>query len=261
MLKNIIFFLFISFFIFSCVSNKKIIYLQNKAISHDSVGNASLYKRFTYKVQINDIIQVNVRSKNPSAASFFNIIENNTGQIAISEVTNYLNGYSVDELGSINIPNIGKIMVVGLTIDEIKVLVETRVKEYINDAFVVVKLSGINYSVIGVANRPGRYILYSNQLTIFEAIANAGDLQDIANRRKIKLIRQYPDGIRSHLLDLTDKEIISSPYYFIQPNDLIYIQPLKVRSLGIGTTGFSTLQGVVTVLSVILLVITLSRYK
>ncbi len=261
MLKNIILQLFIIFFTFSCVSNKKIIYLQNKAISQDSVGNASLYKRFTYKVQINDIIQVVVRSKNPIAAGFFNIVESSNGQTGLSEVTNYLNGYSVSDSGSINIPNIGKIKVIGLTTDEIKVLVEARLKEYINDAFVIVKLSGINFSVIGVVNRPGRYILYSNQLTIFEAIANAGDLPDLANRRNIKLIRQYPDGIREHLLDLTDKDVISSPYYFIQPNDLIYIEPLKIRSLGIGTTGFSTLQGVVSVLSVILIVVTLSRYK
>lgn len=261
MLKNLIFLLFIIFFTFSCVSNKKIIYLQNKAISQDSVGNVSLYKRFTYKVQINDIIQVVVRSKSPIAASFFNIVESSNGIGGISEGSNYINGYSVSDSGSINIPNIGQIKVVGLTIDAIKVLVEAKVKEYINDAFVIVKLSGINFSVIGVVNRPGRYIIYSNQLTIFEALANAGDLPDIANRQKVKLIRQYPDGIRTHLLDLTDKDVISSPYYFIQPNDLIYIQPLKIRSIGIGTTGFSALQGVVSVLSVILLVITLSRYR
>jgi polysaccharide export outer membrane protein len=101
-----------------------------------------------------------------------------------------------------------------------------------------------------------------SHVTIFEAIANAGDLTIIANREKALLIRQYPGGSKVHEIDLTNKQIMNSPYYFIQPNDQLYLEPLPVRQFGgnLGVTGFQTFNGVLSALSSILLIyITINR--
>ena len=88
-----------------------------------------------------------------------------------------------------------------------------------------------------------------NQATIFEAIALCGDLNVVARRDQIRLIRQYPDGTRIHKLNLLDQSIIGSPYYFIQPNDVIYAEPLPQKAWGIGVTGAQTLGTIVSTLS------------
>jgi polysaccharide export outer membrane protein len=88
-----------------------------------------------------------------------------------------------------------------------------------------------------------------NQVTIFEAIALGGDLNAVANREDVKLIRQYPEGTRVHRLNLLDQSIVGSPHYFIQPNDVIYVEPLPQRSWGIGVTGAQTLTTIMSTLS------------
>ena len=102
-----------------------------------------------------------------------------------------------------------------------------------------------------------------NQVTIFEAIALGGDLSLVANRQDIRLIRQHPDGTKIHSVNLLDESVVGSPYYFIQPNDVLYAQPLPQRSWGIGITGAQTLNTIVSTLStsaaLILSVISLSR--
>lgn len=93
---------------------------------------------------------------------------------------------------------------------------------------------------------PGQRVVFQNQLNIVEAIANAGDLSELANRAAIKLVRQYPEGYKIHLIDLTDVSVFNSPYFYIQPNDLIYVEPLRIRSLGRSTTGIEAFRDVVS---------------
>jgi polysaccharide export outer membrane protein len=249
----------------SCISNKKIYYLQNKEFSKkkdiekDTATYFSTYKRFQHRIQINDNLQIFVRSKSENAALFFNKTDISSQSTLGGDFSLYLNGYVVNDSGMVEIPNLSKFKVVGLTIPEARELITKEAKKYINDPIVQIALTGINFSVLGEVQRPNRLRIFQHQVTIFEAIAEAGDLKEIANRRKVKLVRQYHDGVRVHIVDLTDRNIINSPYYFIQPNDVIYVRPMKIRELGVGTTGFSTIQAVITVLSVVGLIYTLTR--
>ena len=114
-----------------------------------------------------------------------------------------------------------------------------------------VKLTGLRFTVTGDVGRTGTQTLFQERVNIFEAIANAGDIEMTGNREDVMIIRQYPQGEKIHHLNLLDIEIMKSPYYYIQPNDVIYVKPLKQKSWGFGVTGRETLITFVSVLSLL----------
>jgi polysaccharide export outer membrane protein len=161
----------------------------------------------------------------------------------------YINGYSVSPDGEVDIPFIGQVYVQGLTLNEAHDVINTKVKELFSNYHLQVKLGGVRFSALGEFNRPGKHAVMQNQVTIFEAIALCGDLSAVANRKSIKVIRQYPEGSRVHHVNLLDQSVIGSSFYFIQPNDVIYAQPLPQRAWGFGVTGAETLTTIVSTLS------------
>ena len=134
-------------------------------------------------------------------------------------------------------------------LEEAKAAINTQVSTLFKSFYLQVKLGGIRYSALGEFRSPGKKVILQNQATIFEAIAASGDLTQVAKRDEIKLIRQYPDGTRIHTLNLLDQSIISSPYYFIQPNDVVYAEPLPQKAWGIGVTGAQTFTTIISTLS------------
>ncbi len=244
----------------SCVPNKKVVYLQD--LEQGSVPFDSVFvdDPGEYQLQIGDIINIEVRSSDPTVAEIFRPISgaNNAGQLAMNAADiNYLTGFTLDKNGQIELPLVGYVSLDGKTLKEAKETIEEEVKKYILDAFVSVRFGGIRYSALGEFNRPGRYSVLQTQLTIFEAIANAGDLTVVANRAEAIIIRQYPEGPRLHRVDLTDRNLVKSPFYYIQPNDQLYVEPLKVREIGggVGVTGFQTFAQTLSVVSSVLLII------
>ena len=157
----------------------------------------------------------------------------------------------------------GKVDVLGLTLNEAHAVSSTKVSELFTNYHLQVKLGGVRFSTLGEFNRPGKHVVMQNQVTIFEAIALGGDLNLVANREEIRLIRQHPNGTKIHNINLLDESVVGSPYYFIQPNDVLYAQPLPQRSWGVGITGAQTLNTVVSTLStsaaLILSLISLNR--
>ena len=152
----------------------------------------------------------------------------------------------------------------GLTTEEAESTITRRLAVYFKklteeDLYVKVKLGGIRFSTLGEFNKPGKYVALQDRMTIFEAIAQSGDLTVQAKRDKITLLRQYPEGTKMHIFNLNDRSIIRSPYYFIQPNDQLIADPLKVREFGTGVTGAQTLQVVISSLSAIVLILSLTR--
>jgi polysaccharide export outer membrane protein len=170
----------------------------------------------------------------------------------------YLSGYTLSDEGIVELPVLGKFKLVGLNMDEAKELIEKELEKIVRgeDNFVRVRLGGIRYSALGEFSRPGKYTLLQNRVTIFEAIANAGDLTVTAKRDNIMLIRQYPDGSKVHRINLNNKDIMSSEFYFLRPNDMIYAEPMKVRELGTGTTLLQTIQVLASLATLALLVYT-----
>jgi polysaccharide export outer membrane protein len=230
----------------SCVSNKRIIYLQKKTalLAEDSLHYAP---QEAYRLQPGDLLQITFRSYNEKAAAIFNPAEGSNS--AISTAGLYFNGYQVDKDGNIEVPVLGKMFVKGRTVDEIKGMVAKEADRYFKDAAITVKLSGITYSIVGEVRGPGRYTIYQDRVNIMEALATAGDLTELANRNRVDVFRHYPSGVTKYTIDLTDINLIRSPYYFIKPNDVIVISPLKVRAAGTGTTGLATFQVLLTVVT------------
>ncbi|WP_317198018.1 polysaccharide biosynthesis/export family protein [Echinicola marina] len=255
-----------TFTIFGCISNKKVIYMQDERKEEfvSRKGEQMVHKIEDYYLLYNDVVDISIRTTSPE----INMIFNDPNAMAQSRMASggllsggdvfFLTGYSIDDKGMVELPLIGEISLVGLTTNEAKLHIEEKLKEFIveEDFFVRVRLGGIRYSALGEFTRPGKYTLLQNRVTIFEAIANAGDLTIYANRDNVHLIRQYPDGSKNHIINLNNKDIMESEFYFLKPNDLIYVEPMKVRELGTGTTLIQTFQLFVSIITVGLLVYT-----
>jgi polysaccharide export outer membrane protein len=236
-MKKIIAFIGLAFLIGSCVPIKRLSYLQEGEEKPDYQ-----MQRSSYLLQANDILSITIRSYDLETSQYFNISNTSNQRLQAGDILFYLQGYSVDLEGNINLPILGQVDVAGKTIAEIQVLVETALKPYFTEEAVnvTVQLAGIRYAVVGEVNRPGKYVIYQNQVNIFEALANAGDISMVGDRKEVMIVRQMPEKVETFYLDLTDSRVINDPHYFIQPNDIINVQPLRQKSLGIGTTGFQT---------------------
>lgn len=250
------------FIMSSCVRNKDYIYLQSKSLSDSSVF-IRYSKIPVYLIQYNDVLRITIKSIDPKASDLFNLYANVNmnmmGNAAQAGDPFYMIGYPVDDSGMVNIPVIGKMLVRGKSVDQVREIMQHEVDNYFNGAYVSVQIGGIRFSVIGEVRRPGKYTVLQDRLTIFEALAQGGDLNTVANRHEVQIIRQFPDGAQVVKLDLTNQNIIESPYYFIRPNDVIYVQPLKAREYGTGLTAQQTLQTIV--LSISLLVNSVLLYN
>lgn len=258
----------ISFGLFSCVSNKKLIYMQQLEESAGPLVETSEkypYVTEEYLLQVNDIVEINIKTTDPTLNLVFGAVSNDTqNQAAMSGGQGagdafFMNGYTIDDEGMVEIPLIGKLKIDGMTTEQAKLEVEKEVLKYVNqnEFFVRVRLGGIRFSALGEFNRSGKYTILQNRVTIFEAIAFAGDLSRVAKRDEILLVRQYPDGSQIHKINLLDRELLGSEYFFLKPNDMIYAEPMKVKEIGAGNTLVETLTLLTTSITAIALILTL----
>jgi len=247
----------------SCVSTKQLTYLQENEETVDSVMTVRKIQE-PYRLQVNDLLSIRVKALDQKEVGIFNPI-NDANSNATGEEKLYYDGFVVDPHGNIRIPSFGEMQVLGYTVEEVRFMLEERLlKDFFKkeaNIFVTVKISGIRYTINGEISSPGSYIIYRDQVSIMEAIANSGDITVVGNRKDVIIIRQYPLGQKVHHIDLTDINALNSPYYYIQPNDLILINPLPQKSTGFGVTGlnsFTTILALVTaVTTTILLFISL----
>lgn len=237
----------------SCVTTKQLTYLQEDYNSIDSLS--MLRKRQEpYRLQINDLLSVRIKVLDQETVGIFNPIGDSDPN-ATGEERLYYDGFVVDDHGNIRIPILGEVNVIGYTVDEVREKLEEQLlekffKEEAN-LFVTVKLSGIRYTINGEIGVPGSNIIYRDQVSIMEAIANSGDITFTGDRSDVVIIRQYPAGQKVHHIDLTKIDAMDSPYFYIKPNDLILINPLPQKSWGIGTTGSQSLTTILSVISII----------
>ncbi|OAB75753.1 polysaccharide biosynthesis/export family protein [Cochleicola gelatinilyticus] len=238
----------------SCVSTKQLTYLQEQEYAVDSLVTVRKIQE-PYRVQVNDLLSIRVKALDQETVGIFNPI-NDANSSATGEERLYYDGFVVDLHGNIRIPSLGELPVLGLTVEEIREMIEARLlrdffKEEAN-IFVTAKLAGIRYTINGEISSPGSNIIYRDQVSIMEAIANSGDITVTGDRQNVVIVRQYPLGQKVHHIDLTRIDAMNSPYYYIRPNDLILINPLPQKSIGTGTTGlqsFTTILSIVTALA------------
>lgn len=226
-MQKIFLFVLFLFTLSSCLTNKKLTYFQSDRFSK-TTPTLIESDRFEYRLQPNDVLSIKVLNLDPTTSSFFNVEGGSVG--GNSPAANlYMNGFSVDEKGFINYPAVGKIQVVNLTIMEAQNLIQLKIDEYLKNATVLVKLISFKVTILGEVRSPGYYYVYNNQASIPEALGLAGDLTQNGNRKEIKLIRQTLKGNEVILLDLTDPNLLKSKYFYLLPNDVIYIQPLRAQ--------------------------------
>lgn len=239
----------------SCIPNKDLLYLQDKNNSNQESAITPVVLK-PYRAQVNDVLSVRIKALDQKLVEMFNP-STTVGSQTNSSDGLYFDGFSVNDHGDIRVPVLGEINVLGLTLDEIRLKVEKQLlDEYFNkeaDIFVTVKLAGMRYTVNGEITNPGTRILFQDKVTILEAIANSGDITITGNRKDVMVVRQYPHGTEMHNIDLTSIEALKSPYYYVQPNDYIYIKPLKQKSWG---TGINGVQSFTTILAAVSLLLT-----
>lgn len=257
----------------SCVSRKKqnlFPYLENL-----SVDTAIQYEvlRTEYKLQADDIIDIQITSPVAELASFFsqsfrmvNVSNNQQAQMASngSDVF-YLTGYTVDDSGIVRLPELGAVKVSGLSIREVEDLLSSMLLKYFKNTssfYVKVKLGGIRFSILGEVNKPGRYVVLESRYSIFQALAQVGDLQVFAQRNNILIQRMQDGKIVNYEVDLFSDAIYSQPYFYIQPNDVIYVRQLKSKAFGVGATFMENLRTVFSlVTTTVSLYISYAIYK
>lgn len=223
-------FLLLSFLVLlgGCVSQRTLPYLQGTGYS-TKAPVASENTRLTYRLQPSDVLSIRVQSVQPQLNDIFNTTDSRA-MLNGDPGTLFLTGYSVDEQGFINLPTVGRLKVQGMTVDEAQTLVQQGVAKYVRDANVLVKLLSFKITVLGEVRNPGRYFVYNAQCTVLEGLGLAGDLNEFGNRQNVKLIRQTAKGSEVVLIDLTDPRLLSSNYFFLLPNDALYVEPMKARA-------------------------------
>lgn len=219
-------------FLTSCVSTKTVTYFQNK----EKIDQAISQQLYDAKIMPKDILQIQVFSMTPGASEPFNLLKmaNTTGTTTASSNQNSVYNYLVDNEGMVEMPIIGQIKLGGLSKNEAEEMIKGKILPYVAESeniVVHVRMMNYKYAILGGVNRPGLYTTQNEKVSILEAIAQAGDLTTFAYRDRIYVIRENSDGQKEyHKLNINDANIISSPYYYLQQNDVIYVEPRKTEA-------------------------------
>ena len=218
-MKLIIYISIISLLVVSCSSMNKVILL-DKDLDKDSKITTANYPK--HKLQEGDILHVKIIGVQEESFNIFNI-ENNANNSQTTSANLFLNGFTIDSQGNIEIPILGKIFLKNLTVEEAKKKIQIRADDFLVNSTVIVKHINFEITILGEVNRPGTYTVYKDNITILEALGLSGDLSDYANRKKIKLIRD--DNII--YIDLTKIETLYSQNFVLKSDDVIYVEPLR----------------------------------
>lgn len=235
----------------SCIPVKDLWYLQDKNNSGEQNTVAAVESK-PYRLQVNDVLSINIKAIDTKLVSIFNTTESSS-TAGKSESGLYFDGFTVDDHGNIRMPILGEINVIGYTLEEVRVIIEKKLlEEYFKseaNIFVTVKLAGFRYTINGEVGSTGTKTLFQAHVNVLEAVANAGDITTVGNRKAVMIIRQTPTGVQMNEIDLTDANVMKSPYYYLQPNDYIYVKPLKQKTWGTGQTGIQSIGTIITLLS------------
>lgn len=235
----------------SCTQQKQLVYLNN--ISPEADTNFFPLSQPQYNIQKQDILYIKVFTLNREVSDVINQTSSNYQQNLFQNETNlYINGYGVDDSGYVEVPVLGKIYILNKTIDEAAESVRERAYVFLKDPSVVVKLISFKFTVFGEVSRPGVYKNYNNQLTVLEAISMAGDITDFGNRRKVLVLRPSKQGTMTYRLDLTNKNILTSEGFFLLPNDIVYVEPIKSKTFKLNIPNISLALSTITTFILIL---------
>ena len=242
----------------ACIPKERITYLQENEYPADQLIGIQ-QQQPPYRLQVSDVLSIRVKAIDQELVEIFNPVGSNSTSL---DEGYYYDGFAVDNHGNIRIPTLGEINVLGRTTVEVREIIETKLlADYFTEnanIFVTVKLAGIRYTIAGEIGSSGVRTELTEKLSLLDAIANSGGVPVTGDLTDVLIVRQYPGGQKVHHMDLTQIEVMQSPYFFIQPNDLILVNPLPQKTIGVGTTGLDSFRTILTVFTSLVSVIILA---
>jgi polysaccharide export outer membrane protein len=247
-MKKIAIYFSVFFLVTSCVSRKKIVYLQGSQNSENSSYN------YEPLIQKDDILYINISTDEPSASVPFNLDEqavsmdgaaNSSNNFAVEKQT-----YLVDTMGNIDFPIIGTISVAGYSLNDVKGILKEKLSLYLKNPVINLRIMNFKVTVLGEVTKPGEVRVQSQRITLLDALSSSGDMTIYGRRDNVLLIRDF-QGIKSfNRIDLTKADFVNSPFYYLDQNDVIYVEPRKSK---IDSTTFgSNLTTIISLLGFVL---------
>lgn len=228
---------------YSCRSSQELIYLSDAA--NNEVISRLPAKTTEHILKTGDILYVSIKSMNPEVNMLFNPESNmelNSGYSFQKYTTPsgaYLYGFEIDAYGNIKLPMMGNIHLVGVSISEVESIVQKKADEFLKDAIVKVKLLNFKVTVLGEVRSPGIYYNYNNTMTVIDALAQANGNTDFAAIKRVMVVRPFPEGNKSYMLDMTSKNIYLSEAFYLHPNDYVMVQPDKYKNFQLNSQAYS----------------------
>lgn len=255
-MMKIFYLITIAALISSCgVKYKSVPYFQD--LPADSIIQEQIKNQTTLKIQKEDILAITVSSLNPEAAAIFNLgntssNQSTTGANLDPRLT--ANGFMVDQNGAIQLPLVGNVQVEGLTTMAARQIIQEKLLQYLKEPVVSLRLVNFKISVLGDVSKPGVYPVQNERVSVSEALSMAGDLTITAVRDNVLLIREA-QGKREYVrLNMQSKDLFNSPYYYLQNNDVLYVQPGNAKYSSVDSS-YRNVSIIISALSVIALLI------
>lgn len=251
----------------SCGTQKKsILYLQDAVADQPE----TIVNQYELKIKPSDILGVTVNSRYAELAAPFNLSSITFQNATTGKATgNQAQGQVVDDAGFISMPVLGKIKAAGLTRSELAADIEQRLITggHIKDPVVNIQFLNFKINVLGEVGRPGEFAINSDRVTLFDALSMAGDITDYGVKERITVIREQNGQRTIGYLDATSTDVFKSPYYYLQQNDIIIVDPdeIKQTNVTVNQKGRNTLSTVTSIISILVtvtsLTLTLTRLK
>lgn len=240
----------ISIFATSCLSSKKIKYFEN--LPDTGVVKLPTLVKPESVIMPDDMLEIKIAGANEATAALLNTYSATSPNAMVAPA-----GYLVNQNGEIEFPIIGKIKAAGLTKEQFKDALKEKVSKYLKDPLIAVKFLNFRFTVIGEVKAPGTFSVLNEKITILDALGLAGDMTSYSRRTNVRVIRDSSGSREVCTLDFTNKSIFSSKYYYLQRNDVIYVEAEKSKSKYEEWSRISTI--VATITSLIALTITILR--
>jgi len=212
----------------------------------DTLSTFKNERKIEYLVQPGDNLYIRVVTPDEKSTFLLNPLSAGNNQNIGNDASVYLNSYSVTESGYLDFPMVGEILVKNLNVEQIQKKIEDHLNTLLIQFVVIVKLVNYNITMLGEVNRPGQYKIYQNSINVFEAVSMASDLTDFANRNKVAIIRQTKTGSEVVYIDMTKRDLLLSDYYYLRPNDILYVQPLKGKQFSFANFPYGIMFGFIS---------------
>lgn len=219
----------------SCTAPKNVIYFQN--LQKDTNLPVLVDNNFELKIRKSDLLYISIASPDPLSTPVFNAPQGSlTSSGTQGGGTAAINGYQVDNNGNITIYKIGAIHAEGLTRNELKLKLQKELSPYLKDVLVTIRFLSNHITMLGEVSKPQVITMADEKISVLEAIGMSGDLTITGRRDNVLVIRETPTGKQFKRLNLTDNSIFTSPFYYLKPDDVVYVEPtsLKIKNSGNG---------------------------